>query len=65
MENNKVWFITGASKGLGLELAKKLLSEGYKVAATSRNEEALIKILGNASENFLPLEMDLVDEKKR
>ncbi|KQO32806.1 short-chain dehydrogenase [Flavobacterium sp. Leaf82] len=63
MENNKVWFITGASKGLGLELAKKLLSEGYKVAATSRNEEALIKILGNASENFLPLEMDLVDEK--
>jgi NAD(P)-dependent dehydrogenase (short-subunit alcohol dehydrogenase family) len=63
MENNKVWFITGASKGLGLELAKKLLAEGYKVAATSRSEEALIKVLGNASENFLPLEMDLVDEK--
>ena len=63
MENNKVWFITGASKGLGLELAKKLLSEGYKVAATSRSEEALIKVFGDVSENFLPLEMDLVDEK--
>ena len=63
MGNNKVWFITGASKGLGLELAKKLLAEGYKVAATSRSEEALVKVLGNASENFLPLEMDLVDEK--
>ncbi|MBF4508411.1 SDR family NAD(P)-dependent oxidoreductase [Flavobacterium sp. JLP] len=63
MGNNKVWFITGASKGLGLELAKKLLAEGYKVAATSRSEEALIKVLGSASENFLPLEMDLVDEK--
>lgn len=63
MENNKVWFITGASKGLGLELAKKLLNEGYKVAATSRSEDALIKVLGNPSENFLPLEMDLVDER--
>ncbi|WP_428229948.1 oxidoreductase [Flavobacterium sp.] len=63
MENNKVWFITGASKGLGLELVKKLLKEGYKVAATSRSEEALVKVLGEASENFLPLEMDLVDEK--
>lgn len=63
MGNNKVWFITGASKGLGLELAKKLLAEGFKVAATSRSEEALVKVLGNASENFLPLEMDLVNEK--
>lgn len=63
MENNKVWFITGASKGLGLELAKKLLAEGYKVAATSRSEESLIKVLGGPSEYFLPLEMDLVDEK--
>lgn len=63
MENNKVWFITGASKGLGLELAKKLLAEGYKVAATSRSEGALIKELGNPSANFLPLEMDLTDEQ--
>ncbi|WP_427872301.1 oxidoreductase [Flavobacterium sp. MMS24-S5] len=63
MGNNKVWFITGASKGLGLELAKKLLAEGFKVAATSRNEASLSATLGKASENFLPLEMDLVDEK--
>lgn len=63
MENSKVWFITGASKGLGLELAKKLLAEGFKVAATSRNEASLINELGNASEKFLPLEMDLLNEK--
>ncbi|WP_394772632.1 SDR family NAD(P)-dependent oxidoreductase [Flavobacterium sp.] len=63
MENNKVWFITGASKGLGLVLAKKLLAEGKKVAATSRSEEALIKAIGSPSENFLPLEMDLTNEK--
>ncbi|WP_310555701.1 SDR family NAD(P)-dependent oxidoreductase [Flavobacterium sp.] len=63
MENSKVWFITGASKGLGLTLAKKLLAQGYSVAATSRNKEALIETIGNASLNFLPLEMDLVNEK--
>ncbi len=63
MENSKVWFITGASKGLGLTLAKKLLAQGYSVAATSRNKEALIEAIGNASLNFLPLEMDLVNEK--
>ncbi len=63
MGHNKVWFITGASKGLGLELAKKLLAEGFKVAATSRSQESLVKVLGNPSENFLPLEMDLVNEK--
>ena len=55
MGHNKVWFITGASKGLGLELAKKLLAEGFKVAATSRSQEALVKVLGNPSENFLPI----------
>lgn len=63
MGNNKVWFVTGASKGIGLELAKKLLAQGYRVAATSRSEASLIAVLGNLSENFLPLEMDLVDEK--
>ncbi|WP_394759547.1 SDR family NAD(P)-dependent oxidoreductase [Flavobacterium sp.] len=63
MENSKVWFITGASKGLGLTLAKKLLEQGYSVAATSRNKEALIEAIGNTSLNFLPLEMDLVNEK--
>ncbi len=63
MGNNRVWFVTGASKGLGLELAKKLLAEGFKVTATSRNESSLVAALGDSSENFLPLEMDLVNEK--
>ena len=36
MENKKVWYVTGASKGLGLALVKVLLEQGYRVAATSR-----------------------------
>jgi len=62
MDTNKVWFVTGASKGLGLSLVKRLLNEGYKVAATSRTIESLEKEV-NASINFLPLEVDVVDEK--
>jgi NAD(P)-dependent dehydrogenase (short-subunit alcohol dehydrogenase family) len=63
MKNEKVWFVTGASKGLGLTLVKKLLGEGFRVAATSRNEQALIDAVGEKLENFLPLEMDLLCER--
>lgn len=41
LNNKKVWFITGASKGMGLALTKLVLSKGDKVAATSRNIEEL------------------------
>jgi NAD(P)-dependent dehydrogenase (short-subunit alcohol dehydrogenase family) len=62
--NNKVWLVTGASKGLGLSLTKKLLAAGYKVAATSRTTEGLIKAVGTAAaDNFLPLEVSLTDEQ--
>ena len=58
---NKVWFVTGASKGLGLSLVKELLNKGYNVAATSRNLAELGNAVGNSSQSFLPLQMDLVD----
>ena len=61
MDAKKVWFITGASKGLGLCLAKKLLANGYKVVATSRKKQSLSDELGDVSETFLPLEVDLID----
>ncbi len=59
---NKVWYITGASKGLGLSLVKKLLKEGYRVAATSRNIAELINAVGASKDIFLPLTVDLVNE---
>lgn len=61
--SKQVWFITGASKGLGLALAKRLLQQGYKVAATSRRIDSLVKAIGPASDRFLPLQVDLANEK--
>ncbi|WP_454045208.1 SDR family NAD(P)-dependent oxidoreductase [Chryseobacterium sp. Marseille-Q8038] len=62
MSHTKIWYITGASKGMGLSLVKKLLVEGHKVAATSRTVAAFER-LNTESENFLPLEVDLKDEQ--
>ncbi|MCE7039067.1 SDR family NAD(P)-dependent oxidoreductase [Dyadobacter sp. CY312] len=62
METKKVWLVTGASKGLGLTLVKKLLENGYRVAATSRNAHSLVEAIGVASGSFLPLEVSLTDD---
>lgn len=62
MSTRKTWLITGASKGLGLSLTKKLLAQGYNVAATSRSIEGLKDAVDLETPNFLPLAMDIVDE---
>lgn len=62
MDTNKVWLVTGASKGLGLALVKQLITEGYQVAGTSRSLKSLEKAFPK-SELFLPLEMDILDEE--
>jgi NAD(P)-dependent dehydrogenase (short-subunit alcohol dehydrogenase family) len=62
MNNQKVWFVTGASKGLGLSLVKQLLNKGYNVAATSRNIADLESAVGK-TESFLPLAVNITDEQ--
>ncbi|KAA9354710.1 oxidoreductase [Larkinella humicola] len=62
MSTQKVWFVTGASKGLGLSLVKQLINTGYRVAATSRNLEDLRRAVGATDDRFLPLAVDLKTE---
>lgn len=58
----KVWFVTGASKGLGLTLVQTLLANGTPVAATSRRIEDLKAAVSDESGLFLPLAVDLKNE---
>jgi len=45
MENNKVWLITGAGRGMGVDITKAALAAGHKVVATGRNTDTLLKQL--------------------
>ncbi len=63
MGKKKVWFITGASKGLGLSLVHQLLNAGQYVAATSRNIGELKKAVNNDGGKFLPLAVNLANEQ--
>jgi NAD(P)-dependent dehydrogenase (short-subunit alcohol dehydrogenase family) len=62
MKTKNIWFVTGASKGLGLTLVHHLLARGYAVAATSRNLEELKQAVPPNDGRFLPLHMDLGNE---
>ncbi len=59
---NRVWFITGAARGIGLSLARQAMAKGDSVAATSRTLESLRQAFGEDSAQFLALEVDLVSE---
>jgi NAD(P)-dependent dehydrogenase (short-subunit alcohol dehydrogenase family) len=62
MNSSKVWYVTGASQGLGLILVKRLLDHGYRVAATSRKISTLSQAVGTVAEGrFLPMVVDLND----
>ncbi|WP_238431976.1 SDR family NAD(P)-dependent oxidoreductase [Streptomyces cavernae] len=58
------WFVTGTSRGLGLELVRQLLAQGGNVAATTRSAERLTAALGEDvdTSRFLPLTGNLTDE---
>lgn len=56
------WFVTGASRGLGLHLVTALLTAGHQVAATTRSTDRLLAALGDTdTTNLLPLELQLTD----
>ena len=62
MNTSKVWYVTGASRGLGLSLVKRLLADGYRVAATSRSGRDLQEAAGVSDPSrLLALEVDLTN----
>ncbi|MFL5702900.1 MAG: SDR family oxidoreductase [Ktedonobacteraceae bacterium] len=57
----KIWFITGASKGLGREWAEAALERGDKVAAIARNLKALNVLVDTYGDAVLPIQLDVTD----
>ena len=53
----KTWFVTGASRGIGAEIAKAVLAAGDQLIATSRKKSDLDQFESNP--NVLTLSLDV------
>ena len=60
MTDKKVWFITGAGRGMGVDIAKAALAAGHAVVATARNTDTVTAALGR-DEDLLAVELDVTD----
>jgi NAD(P)-dependent dehydrogenase (short-subunit alcohol dehydrogenase family) len=61
MKKSKVYLITGASSGLGLEIAKQALAEGNKVIATGRNADKVSKAINDTTNNLFAVQMNVTN----
>ncbi len=61
MSTEKVWFITGASKGFGKIWAEAALKRGDKVVATARKTYTLQPLVDKYKDLVLPLQLDVTD----
>lgn len=59
--SEKVWFITGTSRGFGREWTIAALERGDKVAATARDTSTLDDLVARYGEALLPLALDVTD----
>src|SRR5262245_25565709 len=57
----KTWFVTGASRGFGAEIAKAALRSGDRVVATARKRTVLVDGLGPDSGQLMSVELDVSD----
>ena len=58
MADKRVWFITGAGRGMGVDIAQAALAAGHAVVATGRNTETVADAVGEA-DDLLVVELDI------
>ncbi len=58
MTDKKVWLVTGAGRGMGVDIAKAALAAGHAVVATGRNPERVSSALG-AHDDLLVVKLDV------
>src|SRR5579862_7478531 len=55
MTDKNIWFVTGAGRGMGVDIAKAALAAGHAVVATGRKPDAVAKAIGaGKSDDLLP-----------
>src|SRR3954452_5932121 len=60
MSTGQVWLITGASRGMGVDIAETALAAGHSVVATARSAHSITKALGE-HENLFPMKLDITN----
>jgi NAD(P)-dependent dehydrogenase (short-subunit alcohol dehydrogenase family) len=57
--DKKVWIVTGAGRGMGVDIAKAALAAGNAVVATGRRPEAVERALGGAQDDLQVVKLDV------
>jgi NAD(P)-dependent dehydrogenase (short-subunit alcohol dehydrogenase family) len=60
MSDKKVWFVTGAGRGMGVDIARAALAAGHAVVATGRDPERVSAAVG-AHDDLLTVALDITD----
>jgi NAD(P)-dependent dehydrogenase (short-subunit alcohol dehydrogenase family) len=60
MSEKKVWFVTGAGRGMGIDIVKAALAAGHAVVATGRNPDRVSSAIG-AHQDLLAIRLDVTD----
>jgi NAD(P)-dependent dehydrogenase (short-subunit alcohol dehydrogenase family) len=60
MTDKNVWFVTGAGRGMGVDIARAALAAGHAVVATGRNPEKVAGAVG-AADDLLAVKLDITE----
>src|SRR6476620_575536 len=60
MADKKVWLITGAGRGMGVDIAQAALAAGHMVVATGRNPDSVANAVGPA-DDLLVIQLDITN----
>jgi NAD(P)-dependent dehydrogenase (short-subunit alcohol dehydrogenase family) len=60
MSDKQVWFVTGAGRGMGVDIAQAALAAGHAVVATGRNADRVASAIG-AHDDLLVVALDVTD----
>jgi NAD(P)-dependent dehydrogenase (short-subunit alcohol dehydrogenase family) len=61
MAHKRVWFITGAGRGMGVDIAQAALAAGHAVVATGRNTDAVADAVGD-TDDLLVVQLDITSQ---